>query len=214
MIVIIIVKDKGGTFNLMKTLATKIHSNQISKENKLDRYSKEKLNELKTRHNVIAISKRELRKKVFESFNNKNSKDEIYLGMISKNTIDRIKEEVTGIKKSEIDKLFDENKNYDLSISQDVIRHIKKPSMTIDDVLEIIEKIDEIVILFDDVQRTIYEKGKQKNNALRFKKSFKDGTYYALVLLCKKKSTFNTQTVFMKKIDFINKKRNQSNYCL
>jgi len=182
-------------------------NNQISVDNKLDKYSKNKLNELKTRNNIVVTTKKELRKKVFESFNDKSSKEEIHLGMISKKTIERIRKEVTGIKKNEIHELFDDNKEYDLSITQDAIRHIKKSSMSIDNVLDIIEKIDEIVVLFDKVQRTIYEKGNQKNNALRFKKEFDDGSYYTLILLCKKKSSLRVQTVFMGKKDFINKKK-------
>ena len=116
-------------------------NNQISVDNKLDKYSKNKLNELKTRNNIVVTTKKELWKKVFESFNDKSSKEEIHLGMISKRTIERIRKEVTGIKKNEIHELFDDNKEYDLSITQDAIRHIKKSSMSIDNVLDIIEKL-------------------------------------------------------------------------
>lgn len=88
-------KDKGGAFmNIVTEL-----NNQISVDNKLDKYSKNKLNELKTRNNIVVTTKKELRKKVFESFNDKSSKEEIHLGMISKKTIERIRKEVTGIKK-------------------------------------------------------------------------------------------------------------------
>ena len=130
-------KDKGGAFmNIVTEL-----NNQISVDNKLDKYSKNKLNELKTRNNIVVTTKKELWKKVFESFNDKSSKEEIHLGMISKRTIERIRKEVTGIKKNEIHELFDDNKEYDLSITQDAIRHIKKSSMSIDNVLDIIEKL-------------------------------------------------------------------------
>lgn len=57
-------------------------NNQISVDNKLDKYNKNKLNELKTRNNIVVTTKKELRKKVFESFNDKSSKEEIHLGMI------------------------------------------------------------------------------------------------------------------------------------
>jgi len=181
---------------------TLIINEQINSDNKLNKYSKNKINEINSRNGIIATTKKELEKYVYEAFENTQSKKDIHIGVISSNTINRIKYEITGIKNEEIQILFAENKEYDLAITQDTIRHIKKKNMTIENVLDIILKIDEIVINFDTVQKTIYEKGKQKNNGLRFKKKFPEETYYAVELIYKQKKVLNTQTIFMDKIDF------------
>lgn len=182
-------------------------NNQISQDNVLNKYSQNKLNDIASRGEYVATTKEEIKKYVSEAFADKSSQKDIHIGVVSQETINKIREKVTGISKNDIANLFDLSKEYDVAINQDAIRHIKKNSMTIDDVVNTIMKLDDIIVNFDSVQRTMYEKKNQKNNALVFKKSFEDGTYSAVELLYTKRKLLNTQTMYMDKIDFAAKQK-------
>lgn len=84
---------------------------------------------LRTNKNVIVNNKSDLKKYVLEAINNKESNKYIYLGVLPDETLKRIKNEVTDIKQSKINSILEENKRYDLAISQEEIRHLKKESL-------------------------------------------------------------------------------------
>ena len=165
------------------------------------------MNEVLMRGEYIATTKKELLMYVKESFKNKNSKKCIHIGCLSNDMIDNIKNNVKGIKKSEIDLLFKKDGVYDVAIKQDAIRHIKKDSMSEKDVIDYILRIDDIIVNFDEVTRTKYIKSYQTNEVLLFRKQFDDGNYYAVELIYNKKRLLNTCTAYMYQKDFENKKR-------
>ena len=167
---------------------------------------KEKI--LRTNKNVIIDNNNEnLKKYVLEALNDKKSNKYIYLGVIPKETIVRIKSEVTDIKQNKINLVLDEDKRYDLVISQEEIRHLKKESLEESDIVDFVHNISNIIINFDNVR---YNKYNKSQNALRFKKRIHNGTYIALEIISNQKGTFRTQTLFLEKVDFIAKKRSIS----
>ena len=115
---------------------------------------KEKI--LRTNKNVIIDSNNEnLKKYVLEALNDKKSNKYIYLGVIPKETIVRIKNEVTDIKQNKINLVLDEDKRYDLVISQEEIRHLKKESLEESDIVDFVHNISNIIINFDNVEKII-----------------------------------------------------------
>ena len=162
---------------------------------------------LRGNKNIIINNKTELRKYVLEALNNKNSNKSLYLGVIPNETVKRIKKEITDIRKNKINEVLPDGKNYDLAINQEEIRHLYKNSLTEKDVLDFICSLDELILGFDSVRYTKYNKSQ---NALRFKKTMYDGTHVVLEVISKQKGTFRTQTLFLEKADFITKKRNIS----
>lgn len=167
---------------------------------------KEKI--LRTNKNIIIDNNNEnLKKYVLEALNDKKSNKYIYLGVIPKETIVRIKSEVTDIKQNKINLVLDEDKRYDLVISQEEIRHLKKESLEESDIVDFVHNISNIIINFDNVR---YNKYNKSQNALRFKKRIHNGTYIALEIISNQKGTFRTQTLFLEKVDFIAKKRSIS----
>ena len=118
---------------------------------------KEKI--LRTNKNVIIDSNNEnLKKYVLEASNDKKSNKYIYLGVIPKETIVRIKSEVTDIKQNKINLVLDEDKRYDLVISQEEIRHLKKESLEESDIVDFVHNISNIIINFDNVRYNKYNK--------------------------------------------------------
>ena len=124
---------------------------------------------LRTNKNIVIDNNKDLKAYVLEALNNKKSNKYIYLGVIPKETIIRIKKEVTDIKQNKIDLVLEENKRYDLVISQEEIRHLNKESLEEKDIVDFINNISNIIINFDNVRYTTYNKNQ---NALRFKKKY------------------------------------------
>lgn len=159
------------------------------------------------KNNVIVRSKEELKDLVLEAFENRNLNKKIHLGVIPLKVIKRIKNEITDISKERLSRLFKDDVNYALSIRQKEIRHLKKESLSVNDVVDFILTLSDLICNFDSVRFTIYN---NEQNALRFKKKMKDGTHIALEVISNKYHTFRTHTLFLDKIDFKNKKRNLS----
>lgn len=127
----------------------------------------------------------------------------MHLGIIPSKTINRIKNELTDIKKEKIEKLFESGLNYALVISQKEIRHMKKDSLTVQDVINFVCSLDDIIVNFDKVRYTLYN---NCQNALRFRKTITGGTIIALEVISNKKHTIRTHTLFYDIKEF--KKRN------
>jgi hypothetical protein len=163
---------------------------------------------LRSPKNIIVNSKQELKNYVLEALNDKTTNKNLYLGVIPNETILRIKDEVTDIKQNKINGFLDNDKHYDLAINQEEIRHLYKESLTVNDVVDFIDSLDELISNFDTVRYTVYN---NNQNALRFKKEMQDGSHIALEVISKQKGTFRTQTLFLEKADFITKKEYFSN---
>lgn len=159
------------------------------------------------KNNVIVRSKEELKDLVLEALKDNTVHKNIYLGIIPKKVIREIKNRITDISKERLSKLFKNDISYSLFVNQEEIRHLKKESLSVNDVVDFILTLSDLICNFDSVRFTIYN---NEQNALRFKKKMKDGTHIALEVISNKYHTFRTHTLFLDKIDFKNKKRNLS----
>lgn len=168
----------------------------------------EKASILRADNNVIVDTKEELQNYVLEAINNNKSNKNIYLGVLPNTTIENITNKVTDISNENRENLFNKNKEYQLAVNQEEIRHLYKESLTVDDVVNFVDSLDELIANFDTVRFSIYSKNQK---ALRFKKKMNDGTHIALEILSKQRGTMRSQTLFLDKADFIaNKKRSIS----
>ena len=129
----------------------------------------------------------------------------LHLGIIPGGVITRIKNEITDIKREKINELFKDDIKYALTINQEIIRHIKKDSLTTDDIINFITTLEDLITNFDTVRYTLYN---NSQNALRFRKNMNNSTYVTLIVISNKNHTFRVHTIFLDKIDFQNKKRN------
>ena len=134
-----------------------------------------------------------------EAFSDVMSNKNLHLGIIPNEIIIRIKNEITYIKKEKISELFKDDMNYALTISQREIKHIKKESLTIDDVIQYITTLSDLIVNFDTVRYTLYN---NSQNGLRFRKKMNDGVHIVLEIISNKK-----HTLFLESVDFQNKKR-------
>ena len=176
---------------------------------KLSEYSNCKKNEVVSRNGIIIFSNDELSTYVYDAFDNLSSKKDIHLGCLSKSTIERITNDINGSKKIFNDEIFNSNYEYDLSINQDTIRHIKKKSMSISDVDNLIHNLVETIINYDSVSKEIYCKKNEIHNGLRFKKKINGVNYVTFVIIYTKRKVLNTKTMFIDKNDYLSIKRNQ-----
>ena len=158
-------------------------------------------------NNVIINSKDELKYYIFEALIDNKSNKNIHLGIIPNQVILKVKKDITDIKKEKIDVILDENINYDLIIKQKEIRHLKKESLSLNDINNLIMHLDKIVCAYDTVR---YCKYNNNQHALRFQKRMFKIKYIGLEIISNKKRTFRTLTIFFDKKDFINKKRRLS----
>lgn len=111
-----------------------------------------------------------------------------------KRTINRIKTKITDISKEKKDKLFRDNINYQLVISQEIIRHIYSDNKSFNKLLYFINMLDIIITNFDEVRYSLYS-GRQ--HALRFKKRINNNLYVAVEVLSNSKGNLRTQTFFI-----------------
>lgn len=125
----------------------------------------------------------------------------MHLGIIQKEDVLKIKKDIQNLPKNK-EKYID-YLNYDLVINQSEIRHIKdnKVKITSDDIHNYIKKIFEILLKYDYVSYDI-----QKDEGLRFKKEFSEGTFVAFIIVSKKKKTFTVKTIYMIRRDYEKKK--------
>jgi hypothetical protein len=158
-------------------------------------------------NNVIVTTKEEVKEYVVEALKDTNSNKTLHIGVIPNETIIRIKNEITDIKQEKINSIIKENTQYDLAINQKEIRHLKKESLSENDVVEFIDTLDELIVNFDTVRYTVYN---NNQSALRFKKKMSDGTHIALEVISNKKNTLRTHTLFLDQFNFENKKRSLS----
>lgn len=106
--------------------------------------------------NCVVRNKCELVNLVIEALSDVSSNKNLHLGIIPSKTINRIKNEITDIKKEKIEGLFKEGMSYALTISQKEIRHIKKESLMVQDVINFVCSLDDIIVNFDKVRYTLY----------------------------------------------------------
>lgn len=149
---------------------------------------------------IIINNKEDLRSFALESFTSSKENKVLCLGLIPDKTIERIRKELKDIKKENIERIIRPNEKYILTLSQYEIKHIKKDSLTINEVLDFITKIDLIITEFDEVRYYCYN---NTQASLRFKKKIDDVEYITLEIISNKYKTFKIHTAFMNKKDFL-----------
>ncbi len=171
--------------------------------NKLIKFSVSRKEEiLQRKNNVICKDSEKLEKIIRRSFNQKDENQNIYIGILPQECINKISQTLSNIRKDKIKDVINCDNEYALIIRQSDIRHIKKDSMTIDDCVNYILIAPEVVKNFDAVSFSKYN----EKNGLRFKKIIKDITYIVFLIVSNKRQTFSIQTIFMSKNDYKKKK--------
>ena len=172
--------------------------------NKLIKFSVSRKEEiLQRKNNVICKDSEELEEIIRRSFNQKDENQNIYIGILPQECINKISQTLSNIRKDKIKDVINCDKEYALIIRQSDIRHIKKGSMTIDDCVNYILIAPEVVKNFDAV--SFYRC--QEKNALRFKKNINGNTYIVFLIVSNKKMIFTILTTFLEKNDYKKKKK-------
>ena len=172
--------------------------------NKLIKFSVSRKEEiLQRKNNVICKDSEELEEIIRRSFNQKDENQNIYIGILPQECINKISQTLSNIKKDKIKDVINCDNEYALIIRQSDIRHIKKDSMTIDDCVNYILTASKVVKNFDVVSFSKYN----EKNGLRFKKIINDITYIVFLIVSNKRQTFSIQTIFMSKNDYKKKKK-------
>ena len=172
--------------------------------NKLIKFSVSRKEEiLQRKNNVICKDSEELEEIIRRSFNQKDENQNIYIGILPQECINKISQTLSNIKKDKIKDVINCDNEYALIIRQSDIRHIKKDGMAIDDCVDYILTASEVVKDFDVVSFCRC----QEKNALRFKKNINGNTHIVFLIVSNKKMIFTILTTFLEKNDY-KKKRN------
>lgn len=144
-----------------------------------------------------------------EAFNNLNSNKSLYLGQISEEKMNKLRNDIQSISEEKRNTILKKG-TYSLEIGQEDIRHCKKESMSIGKLIDYITNLPKLVMEYDSVHYNIYSASGNEYNALRFKKKFRDGEYISLEIVSKKKHLLATHNIFIEKSDFekVHKNRN------
>ena len=195
-------------------IISKIKYNELKFKRKfcLKRFDEKTIKSILSKEdNYIVRDIGELKNYVIEAlFDNKSNKN-LHLGIVPNETIMRIKKNITDIKSDKINTLFKENIEYALVINQKEIRHMKKDSLSVDDVIAFTCLLDEIIVNFDTVRYTLYN---DNQNALRFRKKITGNTIIVLEVISNKNHTVRTHTIFYDISEFKNKKKETYSQCL
>lgn len=118
------------------------------------------------KNSIIIRTPEELEKYTIEALDNSNSKKYLHLGLIPVETIKNIRSKITDIKKEKVNEVLNESLKYDLTINQEEIRHLRKASLNIQDIISFVQIIDRVIVEFDSVRYAVYRK---EQHVLRFK---------------------------------------------
>lgn len=163
-------------------------------------------------NNVIIENEEQIREYVEEAFADSQSKKSLYFGMVPIEVMDNIRADISNISDEKRSKIFKDGREYSIEIGQEDIRHIKKKSMSIDDVVEYVTKLPEIILQYDTVHYSEYKQGSNILNALRFKRRLEDGTYIALEVASRKRNSFETHNIFIDSSDYKKRKSTPTAY--
>ena len=151
---------------------------------------------LKSTSDVKKFTERTLNSNEHETFG--------YLGVVSSDVVNRIKNEVTEISAEHRENLFKRDA-FSLRIRQSEITHLKKMGMTIEEAVDYVVKIPQIVTEFDTVRYAVEYKEGKRIEGLRFSKTFPDGKMYNYLMISNRKGTMTVKTSYMSKDDYMKK---------
>lgn len=155
---------------------------------------------IKYKGGFVIESESDLKAIIEKSLENKQIKENYYLGNIKSG----VKEKITNDLGIDIFK----NGDYSFLISSDDIRHISKHFQNADDIANSVYRLYDVINNYDTVSIDETEKQKYNKNKLIFNKHYNDFDYRSVEIVSKKNRTFDLVSFFITKN---NKKRNKGN---
>lgn len=172
------------------------NGNKYSFDN-FDKIKKSDVENIKAKGNKIIDNEKELLQCVENSLNNRQLKENYYLGNIKQG----VKERITNDLNLDIFKKGD----YSFSLSSDDIRHIYEHFGSSNDIVNAIYRLYDVVNNYDTVSIDDEQRKRFKKNVLVFNKSYSDYDFRSVEIASKKNRTFDLVSFFVTKN---NKKRN------
>ena len=160
---------------------------------------------LKGKNRTVLKTKEDIGRFVEDAINQNQQNEFGYLGVVTPDTIDRIKNQITDISDANKEALLKRD-SYSLRIGQSEIRHLQKSGMTVQEAKDYVEKIPQIVSEFDSARYTIENHDGQVIQGIKFEKTFEDGRMYSYIMVSNKKGTLTMKTTYMDKNDYKKKK--------
>ena len=174
----------------------------------LSAYDEELTRLIGERGDIIVDSYEKLVAVVDLAFDDPNHKATAYFGIISPDTLEKIKNSVSNLPKELEDTLFKAGKDYSIAATLDSIRHlVDDKNLDHADIVDYVDRLADTIVDFDRVTFHYYSQGNVKHNGLLFKKRFDDGTYLSFDLVSHKKRSLSMQTFYMEEADYQKKKR-------
>jgi hypothetical protein len=163
----------------------------------LNAYSKRRRDEINIlKGNVIVDTYTQLIELIDDALCDTKSQKHLHLGVVPFNVINRINNEIINIPRELRSKLFKENKECSLEISQDSIRHLRdeKSSLKREDIIDFIKALPNIVTEFDSVKFSYFGKELSRKPGIRFEKKLdarhRGALYIVLMAQLRKKRGF------------------------
>jgi len=161
-------------------------------------FSKNTLNEIKTKNGNLITTKEELLNCINKSLQNPNLKENYYISAIEETLKEKIEKDIG-------ETLF-KNGEYSFVISSDDIRHITKHFPDSIDELEAIYRLYDVVNNYDSVEHEI----EGNRNKLIFKKSYTDYDFLSVEIVSKRNKSFDLVTFYVTKNNKKNRSQNNS----
>lgn len=172
------------------------NGNKYSFDN-FDKIKKFDVENIKAKGNKVIDNEKDLLQCVENSLNNRQLKENYYLGNIKQG----VKERITNDLNLDIFKKGD----YSFSLSSDDIRHIYEHFGSSNDIVNAIYRLYDVVNNYDTVSIDDEQRKRFKKNVLVFNKSYSDYDFRSVEIASKKNRTFDLVSFFVTKN---NKKRN------
>ncbi len=174
----------------------------------LSPYDEELTRLIGERGDIIVDSREKLVEVVDLAFDDPNHKATAYFGIISPDTLEKIKNSVSNLPKELEDALFKAGKDYSIAATLDSIRHlVDDKNLDRADVVDYVDRLADTIVDADSVSFDFYTKGSNRTPGLLFKKVFSDGTIITFDLVSHKKRALSLQTLYMESADYQKKKR-------
>lgn len=179
--------------NEVRSIKNRGKNSQI--KNSLNNYSDKRIKSTTSNKNAIIVKNEEdLKFLIKQSFEDTDSQKILHIGILPSETISKIKNEITQIKKENINDILKDDIEYSIAINQNEIRHLTdKAGMTINKAIDFVLELDKLLTNFDSVSYHTYNKNQ---NALRFKKKIKNDTVIAFDVISNTKRTIRIQSIF------------------
>ncbi len=141
------------------------------------------------------------------AFEEPKKKATAYFGIIDKDVLKRITENIPNLPKELNGVLFKEGKDYSISATLDSVRHmVDEKNLSRSDVIDYLDRFADTIVDFDSVAFNYYNRGNNKLSGLLFKKSFSDGVLINFDLISRKKRSLELQSLSLDKVSYEKKK--------